>query len=216
VASAVAAANLPSSRAIYDTLVRYKSLIPADNAEFRTFATAWWGKEPLDSGFSEERNHASRWAAYDPAMAASTADRAQSIIDLYFPDGRPSDYGDWRSQWTGIDLINPQADLDGDGMSNDHERIWGLNPMDATSRNPLHFSSAVKSGSFSYTRRDQTRTGLNYTVWTSTDLEDWDEDTGAQQIPGTTDANGNQTVETLLSPELLTSPSLFIRMRASE
>ncbi len=73
---------------------------------------------------------------------------AQSIIDLYFPTGRPSDYDDWRSQWATVDLVVPQADLDGDGMNNDPERIRGLDPTNATSRNPIQFNSGLQSGSF--------------------------------------------------------------------
>ena len=214
--NSIQTANLPASRVIYDTLVRYKSLVPPDNATFRTFANGWWGKQPLSTGFSEERYHAARWDSYDAVMAAATANRAQQIIDLYFPTGRPSDYGDWRSQWAASNLLNPLADLDGDGMSNDHERIWGLDPTSAVSRKPINFNSGLKSGSFSYTRRNRALTGLNYTVWTSPNLNDWTEDTGAQQTPGAPDANGVQTVETVLSPGLLANPSLFIRMRASE
>jgi hypothetical protein len=214
--NSIQAANLPASRLVYDTLVRYKSLVPPDNAAFRTFANGWWGRQPLSTGFSEERNHAARWDSYDAAMATATAARAQQIIDLYFPSGRPSDYGDWRSQWASANLLDPQADLDGDGMSNDQERIWGLNPASALSRNPVGFNSGLRSGIFSYTRRDRALTGLNYTVWTSTNLNDWTEDTGAQQTPGAPDAYGNQTVETMLSPGLLANPSLFVRMRANQ
>jgi autotransporter-associated beta strand protein len=214
--NSIQTANLPASRVIYDTLVRYKSLVPPDNATFRTFANGWWGKQPLSTGFSEERYHAARWDSYDATMATATAARAQSIIDIYFPAGRPSDYGDWRSQWATANLVNPQADLDGDGMSNDQERIWGMDPTLASSRNPVQFNSGLPSGSFSYTRRNRALTGLNYSVWTSPNLTDWTEDAGAQQTPGAPDANGNQTVNMVISPGLLANPSLFIRMRASE
>lgn len=214
--SSIQAANLPKSALIYDTLVNYKSLIPADNATFRTFASNWWGGQPSIDGFSEERNHADRWVNYDAAMAGATANQAQAIIDLYFPTGRPSDYGDWRSEWAKANLLDPQADLDGDGMSNEDERIWGLDPTKATSRNPIQFDASLNTGSFAYTRRDPALTGHNYSVWTSTNLADWDEDTGAQQIPGDPDENGVQSVETILSPELLDEPTLFIQMRSSE
>lgn len=215
--SSIQAANLPGSRLIYDTLVHYKSLVPPDNATFRTFANGWWGRQPLDTGYSEERNHANRWAAYDATMAAATAARAQTIIDLYFPSGRPSDYGDWRSQWAEVTgLADPLADTDGDGMSNGDERIWGLNPITAASSKPVRFSSALTSGTFSYTRRNQALTGLNYSVWTSTNLIDWFEDTTAQQSPGTPNSNGIETVETTLSPELLGNTKLFIQVQASE
>jgi len=64
------------------------------------------------------------------------------------------------------------ADLDGDGLSNDYERMWGLNPTNGGSRSPV-ISSPDKTGTFTYTRRTQALTGLQYTVWVSTDLQDW-------------------------------------------
>ena len=161
--NSIQAANLPASRVIYDTLVRYKSLVPPDNATFRTFANGWWGKQPLSTGFSEERYHAARWDSYDAAMATATAARAQAIIDLYFPTGRPSDYGDWRSQWATANLLDPQADLDGDGMSNDHERIWGLDPTDATVQksDPFQLRSEIRQLHLHASQPDAHRTQLH-------------------------------------------------------
>lgn len=218
--SSIQAANLPKSGLLYDTLVHYKARIPANNAAFQTFALGWWGRQPSSGGYSEERNHASRWDNYDEAMAAATADRAQQIIDLYFPGGRPSDYGDWRSQWAGADLLDPQDDLDEDGMSNDDERVWGLDPTNPGSRSPLQFNIGITSNSLDYilhyTRRAPSLTRRNFTVWTSTDLKEWREDTGAAQLPGPADLNHVQTVETILSPELLSNPRLFIKIEEKE
>lgn len=88
--NAISTAKLPASAAIYDTLVHYKTLIPADNAAFKTFAHGWWNREPLLSGKDEEeKNHARRWTNYDPGQAKASATRTQQIIDLYFPNGRP-------------------------------------------------------------------------------------------------------------------------------
>ena len=89
--TSIAAANLPASAAIYDTLVRYKSLVPANNAAFQVFTTNWWGRQPLLTGFTEENNHAQQWSTYDAATAAALQARVQSIINLYFPTGRPVD-----------------------------------------------------------------------------------------------------------------------------
>jgi hypothetical protein len=210
--NSIRAANLPASSGIYDTLIRYKSLVPANNAEFRFFANNWWGRQPSPTGYTEEANHAARWDTYDEAFAAATASRAQQIINLYFPTGRPSDYLSWVGQWPGANLTNPNSDLDGDGLSNDYERIWGLNPTSALSRNPFRFNASLKSGTFSYTRRTPALTGLNYSVWTSTDLLNWTQDTGAIQNPGIA-VNQVETVAVTLSPGLVAGPRLFIRMR---
>jgi hypothetical protein len=110
-------------------------------------------------------------------------------------------------------LTNSAADFDGDGLSNDYERLWGLNPTNAASRNVFTSTSSLAAGSFSYTRRDPALTGWTYTVWTSTNLVSWAQDTGAVQTPGAT-TNQIQPVSVTLSSGLLTQPKLFIQMRA--
>lgn len=106
--NAMTAAGLTAPAEIYDTLVRYQSLVPADNAAFRAFALAWWGRKPLITGYWEETDHAMQWDEtedFDPggstvrpngdiyveASAASIRDRVQELIDLYYPTGRPAD-----------------------------------------------------------------------------------------------------------------------------
>ncbi|MHC4736199.1 MAG: M60 family peptidase N-terminal accessory domain-containing protein, partial [Planctomycetota bacterium] len=53
--------NLPASAEIYDRLVHYKSLVPADNAAFQTFALNWWGHQPSINGYWTEREHTRQW-----------------------------------------------------------------------------------------------------------------------------------------------------------
>jgi hypothetical protein len=125
----------------------------------------------------------------------------------------PNDYNLWAGNFPGANLTNRNADFDGDGQPNDHERIWGLNPTNALSRNPFTFTSSLGTGTFSYTRRTQVLTGLNYTVWTSTNLVTWAQDTGAVQTPGLPVAEV-ETVAVTVSPALRTQPQLFMRMRA--
>ena len=70
------------------------------------------------------------------------------------------------------------------------------------------------TGNFTYQRRKTTLTGLAYKVWTSTNLTVWNEDLTAAQsatdLPGT----DNQSVEVLVSPALLNSGRLFVRVEA--
>jgi hypothetical protein len=87
--AAIAAAKLPPSAKIYDALVHYKSLVPADNKAFRDFAVKWWGKQPSSKGCWTEREHAQQWDAYDKKTSAAIASTVQDIINLYFPNGRP-------------------------------------------------------------------------------------------------------------------------------
>jgi hypothetical protein len=124
------------------------------------------------------------------------------------------DYLVWAAHWPGANLSDPNADFDGDGQPNDHERIWGLNPTNAASRNPFTSTSNLAAGNFSYIRRSRSLTGLSYTVWTSTNLTTWAQDTGAVQTPGAAVAEV-ETVAVSLSPEQLTGPQLFVRVRAA-
>ena len=75
---------------IYDRLLHYKSLAPANNAAFRTFASSWWTRQPSSSGFWEEREHATQWNNYNENSALGITNRVQELIDLYYPTGRPT------------------------------------------------------------------------------------------------------------------------------
>jgi methionine-rich copper-binding protein CopC len=89
--TAINNAGLVAPVEIYDRLVRYKSLAPANNTAFRDFAYKWWGnKQPSLDGFWEEREHASRWDNYNENSALGITNRVQELIDLYYPNGRPT------------------------------------------------------------------------------------------------------------------------------
>jgi len=91
--AAIKQANLKPSAKIYDLLVKYKKLIPADREAFREFARQYWGKPPSPKGYTTQRNHADRWETYDKAYAKQVHEQMQAILDLYFPDGRPKSSG---------------------------------------------------------------------------------------------------------------------------
>jgi autotransporter-associated beta strand protein len=131
-------------------------------------------------------------------------------------DHEVDDYTTWVALFPGVDLSDPNGDLDGDGLTHNEERIWGLDPTSSASANPISIPLDAASGTVSYTRRDPALTRINYTVWTSSDLVDWTEDSGAIQTPGANDENGVQAVEVALSPALLGETRLFVRIRATE
>jgi hypothetical protein len=120
----------------------------------------------------------------------------------------------WAMAYEGADLGDLSADFDGDGLSNGEERIWGLDPTDASSCQPIRTLLNPVTGTFRYSRRDRALTGLTYSVWTSPDLVNWTLDLTASQVPGEPDETGVLTEEVTLSPELLASPSLFIQVHA--
>ena len=98
-------------------------------------------------------------------------------------------------------------------MSNDTERLFGLDPT-RSSANPVRSTDTLKTaGTFTYTRRIPSLSGATYTVWTSTDLTTWTQDIGATQNITTT-ADNVQTVSVTLSPALLSSGTRFVRVQA--
>ena len=109
--TAINNAGLVAPVEIYDRLVRYKSLVPANNTAFRDFAYKWWGnKNPSIDGYWEEREHARQWDTtalysagdqqrsqatnpgeiYNENSALDITNRVQELINLYYPNGRPT------------------------------------------------------------------------------------------------------------------------------
>jgi alpha-galactosidase len=126
--------------------------------------------------------------------------------------GMSVDYMTWRNSYPGLGL--PGEDDDGDGLSNDFERIFGLNPKSAASASPYPAPFDSESGLFSYSRRKKSMTNLNYKVWASTDLENWFEDNASVQSITST-AGDVEIMGTLIDPALLAEPRLFLQVRAT-
>ena len=98
--AAITAAGLKAPADIYDLLLHYKSLVPTNNAAFRSFCTSWWGHQPSMNGYWTEREHARQWdnqllvdpaeqvrpngEIFDEAASAEVKARVQEIIDLYY------------------------------------------------------------------------------------------------------------------------------------
>lgn len=97
-AADIEAANLPASSEIHDTLLHYKSLVPADNQAFQAFALNWWGEQPSINGYWTEREHARQWddeviwdnqvapngEIYDETSSARIKAVVDGLIDRYF------------------------------------------------------------------------------------------------------------------------------------
>jgi hypothetical protein len=120
----------------------------------------------------------------------------------------------WKTSFGEADLSDLSADYDGDGLSNGEERIWGLDPTAPSSRNPIVTPLNPATGKFRYSRRDPVLTGKTFTVWTSGNLANWTQDTGATQLPGPM-ANSIETVEVTLTAAPVNG-RLFVRVQASD
>ena len=74
---------------------------------------------------------------------------------------------------------------------------------------------AVANGVFTYTRRDVGLSSAAYSIWVSTDLLVWIEDTAAVQSQLSVDGDV-ETVEVTLDSDWLNQDELFIQVRAVE
>ena len=128
--------------------------------------------------------------------------------------GSATGYETWGMPY-GLTAGSEGLDLDNDGVTNFEEYAFGLTPNSGASVNPIASQLNKGSGQFTYQRRDNGLTGLTYTIWYSTDLATWTQDTGATQPDGTPDGNGVETITATVSPALLTNPKLFLQVRAN-
>jgi hypothetical protein len=123
--------------------------------------------------------------------------------------GTTTPYDTWLAGYTfasGADTT-PTGDPDGDGMTNQQEFAFGLDPTTGASVSPV---TPLVGTQFTYTRYADS--GLGYTVEYSTDLAGWD--TAAwTEVPGDPDANGVQTVTVTVTNEPV-GGKLFVRVRA--
>ncbi len=123
------------------------------------------------------------------------------------------DYALWAAGFPDADLSDPDADFDGDGLTNNEERIWGLDPTSGASVTPITSLPDPATGLFSYTRRLQSLTGIDYTYQWSDDLTDWTDFT-----PASKSASGGNPVEsvTVRIPAEIPGTRFFVRVVATE
>lgn len=126
-----------------------------------------------------------------------------------------TDYAVWAAGWYGNELSDQWADWDGNGMTNQEARLWGMDPVASSRSSAITQPLDVRNGVFSYTRRDVGLSDAAYSVWVSTNLVDWTEDTGAVQSRQSL-ANDIETIEVSLSSDWLDHDELFIQVRAIE
>lgn len=119
------------------------------------------------------------------------------------------------TNYPGLSDKTMTGDPDGDGLSNFEEFAFGSNPGSASSVNPIVALPNKSTGVFQYKRLAPVSSGLAYTVWTSTDLVTWTEDTAATAGQNVTATNGDvQTVSVTISAAQLAESKLFVRINA--
>lgn len=125
-----------------------------------------------------------------------------------------SDYEIWRGQQNfapGVDLA-AGGDPDGDGLNNWTEYLFGLDPLDSSAVSPFRLNLEKESGTFSYTRRNPSLSGVSdYQIWTSEELIDWTRDfTATEDL--TASVNDVQEVLVTLSDLGPKPDKLFVRV----
>ena len=138
-----------------------------------------------------------------------------SYEDVIGAGGNTGDYGTWAAGFPLADLSDPDADFDGDGLTNNEERIWGLDPIQGGPSSPITTPVDPITGGFTYQRRDQALSGAAFAYeWSTTLLSDsWTEFT-----PDSTNTSGTgelETVEVALPTLLFANETLFVRVVAS-
>ena len=143
----------------------------------------------------------------DPAHFAGTG--IVRVLTL----GTVSPYATWADTYLPADVSNPAADNDGDGMTNQQEYAFGLNPTRGSSVSAIT-SGLSTGGMFTYTRRNPALTGLGYKVFTSLDLVAWTEDATASQTPDSLVAEVQTVAVTLTDTAPAVGGKLFVRVEA--
>jgi len=138
----------------------------------------------------------------------------KSIAFVGFVVPPVNDYTTWAAGYPGANLTAPNADGDGDGLSNNEERLWGLDPTKGGSVSPFVNPLNATSGTFTYTRRNPALTQANYHYQWSDTLAAWNDFIPASEIPGGTSPVESVTV-TLPIP-LLGGSKRFVRVLATE
>ena len=123
-----------------------------------------------------------------------------------------SDYDDWATA-AGVSGAENDDD-DADGLSNFEEYAFGLDPLSGSSVSPITLPLDKVGGTFSYVRRKVSQTGLTHTIWTSTDLVNWLEDTTASQVASGIPSTPNESVAVTLSAPP-TAAKFFVQVRAN-
>jgi hypothetical protein len=122
-----------------------------------------------------------------------------------------NDYDQWAGS-SGFNLTGGlEGDDDGDGLSNFQEYAFGLNPTSGASVSPVTPLNKA-TGTFTYTRRKQSLTGLTYSYESSTNLAAWPSFTPA--VPDVSN-NGDpvETITVTVPASLLAEPKLFLRVK---
>jgi arylsulfatase A-like enzyme len=164
-------------------------------------------------------DHATRdlWLRLRAENAGGTAGAYVNVQSVTF-QGQVIPPADDYDTWSGTSGFNltggPNDDDDNDGLTNFEEYAFGLIPTIGASVTPVTEPDKT-AGTFTYTRRKPSLTGLTYAYKSSTNLSGWSAFT-----PPVPDVSNNgdpvETITVTLPAFLLAEDQLFLRVEASE
>lgn len=126
--------------------------------------------------------------------------------------GSASDYANWAGP-TGFHLTGGPADDDDlDALTNFEEYAFGTDPTNPASASPVT-APDKSTGTFTYTRRKPSLTGLAYAYSSSIALAGWSPFTPVSAVSD----NGNpvETITVTIPPVLLAEPKLFLQVETA-
>ncbi|MEI7908398.1 MAG: hypothetical protein WCK77_02050 [Verrucomicrobiota bacterium] len=141
-----------------------------------------------------------------------TADTNTAHMGFFFDRVPSAAYVTWLTRFSfaaGANMM-PSGDPDGDGMSNQQEFAFGLDPTLGSSVNPITTPLVESTGKFHYTRF--ATSALSYSVLASTDLLTWTPAAVTQSVTATLD--GVEDVEVTLTAPPPPGGNLFVRVAA--
>jgi hypothetical protein len=172
--------------------------------------TGYWrdaSESPTAAGFHYNHN------AETYLLTGDALGRA--MIDLLGTTTPSTDYDAWADNYPDADFSNPNADINGNGLTNNQARLWGLAPNDNSAVSPISVPLDA-AGTFSYTRRNTELSEAVYEIWTSSDLVNWSKDDGASEsVASDTPASEIEIVSVTLSATPV-SGKLFVQVRVIE
>ncbi len=126
-----------------------------------------------------------------------------------------NDYQNWANTHSASRLSDPIADFDNDGLSNQFERLFALDPLSANSASSSIIKPTTSPHQFTYRRRQTSLTKKTYSIWLSSTLEpnSWfRDDSTTQKITGTNN-DGTENILISINPALLNNQKVFLRIK---
>jgi hypothetical protein len=159
------------------------------------------------------------WGRYDSVTyhyTGSAPNRSRFMGVIVDAHAHPLvDYGNWSGGYLPTVIGGPGVDFDLDGLTNDEERLWGLDPTEPGSTRPSVSRFDRESGTFYYTRRDPALTGATYQYQWSTTLVPPDWQPFTPEAVSLEEFGPLQTLCLTPAPALLVHPLLYLRVIAT-